>query len=116
MATELSLDRLYPQLSYGRLCYACGKPASQMHHIIGRSNKILRWDYRNIIPVCSYCHQLMHDKNMWNKGYDLSLYKEVLDKYRNMDIKDYLLENGMDMKEFLALKEKELNARILLIK
>ena len=43
-------------------CTICGKPASQCqlhaHHVIGRSNYATRFDLRNGICLCAYCHKL----------------------------------------------------------
>ena len=42
-------------------CYVCGRPYSCLHHFItkGRSNR-LRFDWDNLIPICSHCHALHH--------------------------------------------------------
>lgn len=37
-------------------CIKCGKPSTEAHHIFGRRNKSTRWDLRNGIGLCSYCH------------------------------------------------------------
>jgi len=42
-------------------CYVCGGVYSCLHHFIpkSRSNK-LRYDWENLIPICSHCHSLHH--------------------------------------------------------
>jgi hypothetical protein len=37
-------------------CEVCGKPATNSHHYISRSNRRLRWDLRNGVAVCAGCH------------------------------------------------------------
>ena len=46
---------------YGRKCEHCGKTENlNSHHVIGRTNKALRWDYRNCVVLCVYCHKFNH--------------------------------------------------------
>ena len=43
---------------YGRQCEHCGsREAVQSHHIIGRSNFGVRFDYRNCSVLCPSCHK-----------------------------------------------------------
>lgn len=37
-------------------CEVCGKKATNSHHYISRSNRMLRWDLGNGIAVCAGCH------------------------------------------------------------
>ena len=38
----------------------CGKYSKSIeaHHIVGRTNRVLRWDLRNGISLCAGCHKL----------------------------------------------------------
>lgn len=46
---------------YGHKCEHCGKTENlNSHHVIGRTNKALRWDYRNCVVLCVYCHKFNH--------------------------------------------------------
>lgn len=40
-------------------CEWCGSVTNQMHwaHVIGRTNKTLRWDIFNGMCLCAYCHE-----------------------------------------------------------
>jgi hypothetical protein len=43
-------------------CECCGQPVSCGHHFIEKSkSNILRYDLKNIIPVCSGCHTKFHN-------------------------------------------------------
>lgn len=106
------LDRLYPQLVKGRKCYFCGKPAENMHHIIPRSNILLRWDLENLLPVCYNCHRALHDN-----PYDIRLYLGLvrtayLDEMKNINFQDYLRIHNLTREEFYKKKEFELKGAI----
>jgi len=42
------------------VCEWCGKSTGQLHchHVIGRTNKRLRWDMRNGVCLCAGCHKM----------------------------------------------------------
>ena len=43
-------------------CEACGKPTQVMHHWIEKSRSSnLRYDWRNLIPLCNPCHAKIHN-------------------------------------------------------
>jgi hypothetical protein len=107
-----NLDRLYPKLSRGRYCYICGKPAENIHHVIPRSNILLRYDIKNLLPLCCNCHNEVHDKNLDLSSYiGLSRYS-YLEYMKNINFKDYLLQNNLTKEEFFKQKEKELKEEI----
>lgn len=96
----------------GHRCFLCGKDYGlDCHHIVKSRNKILRYDYRNGVPVCNFgCHQKL----------DSIAGRKMLEEFRPFDIihvtefekmtfKDYLLSKGMTEREFLEEKKKELN-------
>ena len=53
------------RLIYGWKCQKCGKAITSKKdahraHIVGRSNKTLRWDLLNLLLLCFHCHQIYH--------------------------------------------------------
>ena len=116
MPTPETLDRLYPKL---RLNCRCANPncrsfAEHVHHIVRRNNMLLRWDVDNLLPLCSSCHQEIHDKGLYNRGLDF-VSKERQDyllRMKNLDFKQYLIDNGLSQEEFYKLKERELLSHI----
>lgn len=107
---EDKLDRLYPQLGHNKRCACCGASAEHIHHIIPRANKLLRWDVNNLLPLCSKCHQRIHEHKQ-----QLILSpkrREYLEYMKNVDFKDFLLANNLTKEDFYKLKEKELNEAI----
>lgn len=112
MTTPETLDRLYPQLSKGRYCVCCGARQTEIHHIIPRAHKLLRWDLINLVPLCHECHQKVHA----NKKYlELFLPKsrfEYLDGLKNQNFKQYLLEHNLTAEDFYKLKEKDIKRKL----
>lgn len=42
-------------------CSGCGKKADIVHHYILKSvSNYLRYDEKNLIPLCQHCHSLIH--------------------------------------------------------
>lgn len=103
------LDRLYPQLrNRWTRCHFCGKPTEHIHHIKGRSNLLIRFDIRNLLPLCADCHRLVH-----NKGLNVELYISpsrwlYLEQVSRIQLQDYLIANNLTREEFFKQKEKEL--------
>lgn len=112
MTTQKKLDSLYPKLAYNQRCRGCGKQAQEIHHIIRRDNLLLRWDYKNLLPLCRKCHSDIHSKGKWNHGLELSPFKEYLEERRYKILSEYLLENNLSEEDFLKEKELELLSRI----
>lgn len=103
----MNLDRLFQELSRGRLCEFCGKPAECCHHIIEKSrSEFLRWDYRNACPVCLHCHNEIH------LGHIKPLKSDYLEMYENISLKKWLLARGLTMKEYEKIRENELRGKI----
>ncbi len=101
--TEKELDRLVQELHKNQRCHICGvKPATEMHHIIGRENKILRYDLVNLLPVCHTCHCDIHDKGLEAINFIPYAQAQYLRQIKNKSYKDILtFELGMSEKEFL---------------
>lgn len=107
---EQRLDRLYPKLKNNRRCACCGRPAEHVHHIIPRANTLLRWDIKNLIPLCAECHAKVH-----NRKQELiisSPRRTYLEIRKNYDFKQYLLRHNLTKEDFYKQKEKELKGAI----
>lgn len=113
---EARLDRLYPKLRINRKCANpnCGNPSQHIHHIIRRNVDLLRFDVKNLLPLCEKCHRQIHDEGLYNRGMDFidEETKAYLLKMKNVDFKQYLLELGITKEDFFKIKEKELIAHI----
>ena len=105
------LDRLYPNLrSCWTRCLFCGRPSSEIHHIVHRNNLLLRFDLNNLIPLCHDCHSLVHLKN-------LELYLPparwlYLEQMKQIQFQDYLIAHNLTREEFFKQKEKELKEQL----
>lgn len=102
------LDALYPKLSQNARCALCGKKAEHQHHIIPRANDLLRYDVKNLLPLCHDCHSLVHDKNL-NLSFFIPTARWLyLEQMSRIQFQDYLLGHGLTRDEFFKQKEKEL--------
>lgn len=57
------LDRLIQDIYQKKypICLVCGQPTTEMHHFIQKSQSLaLRWDEKNLIPLCQSCHYKIH--------------------------------------------------------
>lgn len=107
----------------GNKCFFCGNPnvdELDCHHIVGRRECwLLRWDWRNGIPVCKIsrdgdqsCHLFAKSKN---GEYELQIrypYWNYLRDRENIKYKDYLVQNGITTAEFRQMIAKELKEKI----
>ena len=41
---------------WGDRCVWCGRKPVECHHIVRRGKAVLRYDWRNGIPLCATCH------------------------------------------------------------
>ncbi len=62
------LTREIVRLIYDWKCQKCGKTITnksdaQPAHIVGRSQKLLRWDLLNLLLLCLACHRKYHDSD-----------------------------------------------------
>jgi len=57
-------DRLVLEFYTQGLCQACGKvPAQTCHHFVPKSqSNNLRYDPKNLVPICNACHFAHHTK------------------------------------------------------
>lgn len=111
-STMLKLFNKAVLIKNGGRCFLCGKTDNlEVHHIVKRRNKILRYDYRNGIPVCKYgCHQEI-DSIAGLKLIEVMRPFDIIhcSEFQNMPFKEYLVKRGITEKEFLEEKKKELN-------
>lgn len=71
-------------------CEACGKVATVMHHHcpVSRSN-FLRYDGKNLVPLCQGCHMRHHNGE-----------PGISYRYRKYIDEDYLMENQHTYKKW----------------
>lgn len=102
------LDTLWSKLVKirgGFKCEVCKKQDNQLnsHHIVGRTNRNLRWDLRNGVSLCVGCHkfrtQSAHEDPEWFRGW--------LMKNRGEDF-DYVNQKKNTIKKWTNLEKKEL--------
>ena len=69
----------------GGACEWCGKTIGQLHchHVIGRTNKRLRWNLRNGVCLCAGCHKM----NAGNAHDDPIEFLEWFEEHRPEDYK-----------------------------
>jgi len=91
------LDSLVQTYCYNQRSIVSNQTPCVGHHIVGRSNKLLRWEIKNIAMVTTKEHDLIH-RGLLNPRYE---YQDYLDEMRNKSFKQYLLENGLTVDEFL---------------
>ena len=105
MTTRQKLDRLFQELSKGKRCEFCLRPAECIHHIIEKSrSEYLRWDYHNACPVCLHCHNEIH------LGHIKPLVSDYLRMYENVSLKDKLITLGITQKEYMEQRKQELRS------
>ena len=60
----VTLDDIFGKLVRARgICERCGsreRSYFQCAHVIGRDNKVLRWDANNALNLCDTCHRWGH--------------------------------------------------------
>jgi hypothetical protein len=94
--------------------------AACMHHIIRRVNKILRWDWRNGLPVCQECHNRIHSEGGFNDWVEaVVIGPQKMDFLRGLSRGGYhlfLMERGWTEKEFFRrtaiMLDEQLDARV----
>ena len=108
---EHELDRLVQDWASRQKSMYSGKRGCVGHHIYSRSNKLLRWDLRNIAPLTMEEHRLLHDGKIYLEiDYDTQQY---LEKMMLMQFKDYLLFNNLTEKEFYIRERLKLKKELM---
>ena len=109
---EQVCTRLFQMLSNGKRCAVCGKPATEVHHIIRKAqSQILRFDPLNGLEVCHDCHiNKIHAGKINEFNYISRDRAEKLHELSRINFKDFLLHNrfGITASEFY----KECRARL----
>ena len=91
--------------------YISGMPAECGHHHIGRGHILTRWDLKNIIPLTFREHQLVHSGELL---YDIRnpFRQQYLINQRRRNLKDFLLEKGWTLDDFLSKAKEKLKAEL----
>jgi len=79
----------------------------QCHHIVGRRHLLLRWDYRNGIPLTIESHQYAHT-GAGNAEVRELVDADYLDSMERYTARDYFTEHGINDNEWRLLKLEEL--------
>ncbi len=109
----LRLFRKACLVKHGGKCILCPNTnvnELEIHHLIKRKHKILRYNWRNAVIVCKHgCHQKI------DSLYGIKLLEKLrpfdmryLRKYENQVFKQYLIDNCISEREFLQQKKEEL--------
>jgi len=117
---EAKLDKLWREADGPRYCEICNTlPLAKRvrytkldnHHIIGRKNKLLRWDLRNRLKVCSYHHtfggaqEIVQDNSGgWFLNWESD--NDWMGRYRKED-KEYLREMKKVTSKHWTIQELE---------
>ena len=73
-----------------KYCYLCGASPIVGHHFIRKANSTnLRYDIKNIIPLCNNCHCAIHGSNE-------SLYKAEIGIRKGKAWLEYLKKNKLN--------------------
>ena len=109
-------DKLYPQLRFGRCCIPClikykVVPATEMHHIIRRSNPITRFELLNLLPVCASCHRKIHDGKLHEPISPEHL--EWLTQLSNKSLKGICIARGITREEYFEEQINKIKGQIL---
>lgn len=77
-------------------CESCGRPTEVAHHWKEKSiSSILRYDIRNLIPLCHSCHAKIHNRfgNSVTGAYDVA---DIIIKKRGIEWKNTLDRDARD--------------------
>lgn len=109
-SVKKSCDTLWSRIinSFGR-CEYCGKTPTQAHHVYGRANHRLRFDLRNGIALCYYCHHIWAEQNAAGEKRPMS-FSDWFKQYRISDAQYLQEENAKgtihrDLADYLELEE-----------
>lgn len=79
----------------------------QCHHIVYRRHFLLRWDYRNGIPLTDESHRYAHTGAGRARVREM-VFTDYLDEMERWDKKSWLLKEGITEGEFRLQKMAEL--------
>lgn len=109
MTSEKELDKLIQIKACQQNSKISGLPAECGHHLISRSNILLRWDMDNILPVTIKEHNLIHAGKIDPWKYVNVTTKYYLKQLAGISFKNYLLSSGKTKQEFLEQMKKLLD-------
>lgn len=97
---------------WGNRCALCGRGGDlECHHIIKRRYVLLRYDWRNGIPLCADCHRLAHsEKGRVAISQAVPWYSTLCD-LEGVTIKDWLAVMGLTDSEWRGKMLAELKAK-----
>jgi len=101
---ESQLDKLFQQYACLQKSAYSRKPAECGHHIIPRRYKLTRWITGNCYPCTLQEHILIHEGKIKVKV------TETLEKLKQVNFKNYLLQQGITEQDFM-LKQKQILTR-----
>lgn len=85
----------------------------QCHHIVERSDFLLRWDPKNGILLTIEHHNQVKCREWQDKIFALpGVDQEYLEEMALKDFKDYLFENGLCRTDFMLRNKQQLKDRI----
>jgi hypothetical protein len=101
---EKELDKFVQIWACKHKSYVSSSKAECGHHYIRKGNsRLLRWDEKNIIPLTFNEHTLHHAGQL-----DIQIKNPFREQYlinmRNIQLKDYLLQNNLTEEEWLKQK------------
>jgi hypothetical protein len=90
--------------------------ATAAHHIIHRTNKTTRWDWRNALAVCQECHTRIHNEpgfNKWTEAVVIGTPRmDFLKARANIDHKKALINLGQTEEEWQKIIQMELDEQL----
>jgi len=89
--------------NHQKVCEVCGDLDSVPHHFIGRGNKTLRWDLRNVVWLC-IPHHTSGDFSAHGSPTE---FKDWFKKYRLYDY-EYLLKKKNEIVKFTETDMKKI--------
>lgn len=86
-------------------CFICGHPyidELECHHVVKRSHRVLRWDWRNGVPLCAEHHRWAHTGQGRRDIEDRlgPVRRDYLYRRERVTIKDFLQLENISRNEF----------------
>lgn len=94
---EKKLDKAFQKLARGQQCHYCFRPATCVHHIRRRADRLHRWNKANGLFLCHKHHFDIHNNGL----------EEPEVEFGDVGLKDYLLKNSLTYDDFLQAKREE---------
>lgn len=110
---ERELDLLAKRLIVamdGPACRRCGSRAAEVHHLVTRRRKTLRWDADNLVLLCIECHRWWHDVASRQERWEWACSALPADRIARLELKRMAKSV---MVSDLAMVEADLERRLL---